>query len=59
MTLYKEPLARAAVALVAASFAGCGAPPPQQAVAAHWSMFGKYCTECHNDNDLEIGRAHV
>ena len=52
MTLYKGPFARAAVVLVVASFTGCSGPPPQQAVASHWSMFGQYCTECHNNADL-------
>jgi hypothetical protein len=53
VTLYKESLARGGfAALVATGLAACGSPPPAQTVAQHWSMFGKYCTECHNDNDL-------
>ena len=56
MTLYREQLPRfvsAALATLAGGWlAGCSAPPPAQTVADHWPMFGRYCSECHNDNDL-------
>ncbi len=56
MTRYRERLSRgplaAAAVLAGAALAGCSKPPPEQAVANHWPMFGHFCTECHNDNDL-------
>jgi len=33
----------------AALLAGCAEPPPAEAVADHVEVFGRYCTECHND----------
>ncbi len=38
-------LAFAGIALLA----GCSDPPPEQAVAQHVELFGRYCTDCHND----------
>jgi hypothetical protein len=29
--------------------AGCGEPPPEQALAEHVEVFGRFCTDCHND----------
>ena len=46
-------LCSAAVLVLAGGWlAGCSKPPPAEIVANHWTMFGRYCTECHNDNDL-------
>jgi hypothetical protein len=45
-------LGRALCAAAASTFAllaGCSEPPPEQAVAAHVELFGRYCTDCHND----------
>jgi len=39
----------AAVLMVSALLAGCSEPPPEEAVAEHIELFGKYCTDCHND----------
>jgi len=39
----------AAAALTVAMLAGCSEPPPEQAVAQHVELFGRYCTDCHND----------
>src|SRR5687767_6911029 len=32
-----------------ALLAGCAEPPPEEAVAQHVELFGRYCTDCHND----------
>src|SRR5688500_7818127 len=32
-----------------ALLSGCAEPPPGQAVAQHVELFGRYCTDCHND----------
>jgi hypothetical protein len=47
-----RPLVRlgAAIAIAGALLlAGCGEPPPEQALAQHVETFGRFCTECHND----------
>ena len=51
--------ASVAVAAIAA-LAGCS-PAPEEAVAAHWNMLGRYCTDCHNDAELagELSFEHV
>jgi hypothetical protein len=40
--------------------AGCAEPPPEEAVAQHVELFGRYCTDCHNDaeaaGDLSLER---
>jgi hypothetical protein len=33
----------------AALLAACSEPPPERAVAQHVELFGRYCTDCHND----------
>jgi hypothetical protein len=42
-------LVAAAAASTIALLAGCGEPPPEEAVAQHVELFGRYCTDCHND----------
>jgi len=34
------------------ALAGCGERPPEEAVAARWGVFQRYCTDCHNDAEL-------
>jgi hypothetical protein len=42
-------LAAAAAFAAAALLAGCAEPPPAVAVAQHVDVFGRFCTDCHND----------
>jgi hypothetical protein len=42
-------LTAAAFCAGAALLAGCSEPPPAEAVADHVDVFGRYCTDCHND----------
>jgi len=53
---YRKGISRlcsAAIAMLAGGcLAGCGKLAPAEIVANHWTMFGRFCTECHNDNDL-------
>jgi hypothetical protein len=37
------------VTLANVLLAGCAEPPPAEAVARHVEVFGRYCTDCHND----------
>ena len=41
--------------------AGCGEAPPVEAVASHVDLFGRYCTDCHNDAERagELSFEHV
>ncbi|HET7609068.1 MAG TPA: DUF1592 domain-containing protein, partial [Gammaproteobacteria bacterium] len=62
MTRFERDCAsRAAAALAAALLAGCSEPPPDQAVARHIELFGRYCTECHNDAEAagDMSLEHV
>ena len=45
--------AASCIGLLAAALglAGCGEPPPVEAVAAHWNVLG-YCKDCHNNAEL-------
>jgi mono/diheme cytochrome c family protein len=51
----------AAAALAAALLMGCSEPPPDQAVARHIELFGRYCTDCHNDAEAagDMSLEHV
>jgi hypothetical protein len=42
-------VAGTAGALLVALLSGCSEPPPAEAVAEHWDVFQRYCTDCHND----------
>ncbi|HEY3517561.1 MAG TPA: DUF1592 domain-containing protein [Gammaproteobacteria bacterium] len=44
----KHALGAAAAASIIALLAGCSEPPPEEAVAQHIELFGRYCTDCHN-----------
>jgi hypothetical protein len=51
----------AGAALIAAVLAGCSEPPPEEAVAQHVELFGRYCTDCHNDAEAagDMSLEHV
>ena len=51
----------AAAPLCAALLAGCGEPPPERALAEHVEVFGRFCTDCHNDAEAagELSLEHV
>jgi hypothetical protein len=36
----------------AALLTACGEQPPAEAVANHWDVLGRYCTDCHNDAEF-------
>jgi len=46
---FLRALGAAATASTIALLAGCSEPPPEEAVAQHVELFGRYCTDCHND----------
>jgi hypothetical protein len=50
-----------AAAFAATLLAGCSEPPPEQALAQHVELFGRYCTDCHNDAEAagELSLEHV
>jgi hypothetical protein len=45
----------------AALLAGCAEPPPEQALAERVELFGRYCTDCHNDAEAagDMSLEHV
>jgi hypothetical protein len=53
--------AAAAAALTLLLLAGCSEPPPEEAVAEHVELFGRYCTDCHNDAEAagDMSLEHV
>jgi len=53
--------ALAAAASAAALLAGCAEPPPEQALTQHVEVFGRFCTDCHNDAEAagELSLEHV
>ncbi len=63
MTRCNRPMTRAFVvaAFAATLLAGCGEQPPEQALAQHVEVFGRYCTDCHNDAEAagELSLEHV
>jgi hypothetical protein len=54
-------LGAGAAALAMALLAGCSEPPPDEAVAQHVQLFGRYCTDCHNDAEAagDMSLEHV
>jgi hypothetical protein len=54
-------LCTASTAFAFALLAGCGEPPPEQALAEHVEVFGRFCTDCHNDAEAagELSLEHV
>jgi Protein of unknown function (DUF1592)/Protein of unknown function (DUF1588)/Protein of unknown function (DUF1587)/Protein of unknown function (DUF1585)/Protein of unknown function (DUF1595) len=48
----RSELARAGALAGVLLLAACAEPPPEEAVASHWDLFGRYCTDCHNDAEL-------
>ena len=46
---HERALAAAAAVSMITLLAGCAEPPPEEAVAQHVELFGRYCTDCHND----------
>jgi hypothetical protein len=57
----KHTLGATAAASIIALLAGCSEPPPEEAVAEHIELFGKYCTDCHNDAEAagDMSLEHV
>jgi hypothetical protein len=56
-----RPRSAAAALAAVALLAGCAEPPPEEAVAQHIELFGRFCTDCHNDAELagELSFEHV
>ena len=50
-----------AATIGSALLAGCGEQPAVEAVASHVDLFGRYCTDCHNDAERagELSLEHV
>ncbi len=45
----RRALGAAGATLAVALLAGCAEPTPEQALAERVALFGRYCTDCHND----------
>jgi hypothetical protein len=54
-------LVAATAAATIALLAGCAEPPPEEAVTQHVELFGRYCTDCHNDAEAagDMSLEHV
>jgi hypothetical protein len=51
----------ASTTLAVALLGGCAEPPPEEALAQRVELFGRYCTDCHNDAEAagDMSLEHV